>query len=59
MKLKMKFKKSTKNTHVYEPVVEDLVKDVFLPPISVLYIMKSALPSAVPQELTITVTYDE
>lgn len=58
MQVKMKYKKSTKNTHVYEPVVEETVKDVFLPPISVLYIMKSALKGT-PQELTVTVTYDE
>jgi len=58
MEVKMKFKKSTPHTHVYTAIVEAVAGDVFLPPISTLYIRKSALTGA-PQKITLTVTYDE
>jgi len=58
MQVKMKFKKSTKRTHVYE-AVEDPANREIVPPISVLYIQKSAFMLDRPPEISVTVTYDE
>jgi len=58
MKIKMQYKKSTKNTHVFEEINEDdtLMKDVEAS-IPSLYIRKRAFNN-VPTTIHVEVTYD-
>ena len=52
MKLKMYYKKSTKNTYVYE----DKNKSAAIPS---LYIRKESLPEIAPEEITIEISWVE
>ncbi len=50
--LKLKFKKSTKGTHVYEDDSEDAA-------IPTVYIKRHALPDKPPEKITVTIEYDQ
>ena len=56
MQVKMKYKKSTKRTYVYEAVVDVANMEVHNAPIPTLYIKQIALPTR-PEEITVTVSY--
>ncbi len=51
MKVKMKYKKSTKTTHVYEEITDTLSV------IPTLYIKISAFSQNLPREIEVEVTY--